>query len=321
MLKSLFALVTVACGDADLHLLQMSAARQGATQDPEAYDEDLENDDPEVNTPDLTDDELDNEDDSPEVDDPGFLQEQMVIEDHIALLDFGIDLESDDSEEVDAALPGMNPNGVYPDQRPVLRGSDIRGYLPGVASMAKCQCEGEKRKRIGTASVIYHAGLKRCIFLKASADFNRRMSHKGWSASNQLKCVKTMQWYTVPATCAGKRGFEHAKCTKLRAEAAYTFGSWINGKKCLTTVSTNPKMYDWAKAKDYCLTGNSYCNGIAKLTVKRGRGYVNEYTFCKAWRGRFSTSRLPASWPYGGVLEVRHQPKVELPDDAFSHMR
>jgi len=311
MLKSLFTLFTVACADADLHLLQMSAARQSAMQDPQ--------DDGELN-----DDQLDLGDDgssdaAPAVDDPdgSLLQDQMVLEDHIALLE----LDDGDDAEVDEQLPPMNSNGVYPDQRPILRRGDIRGFLPRIGSMTECQCEGEKRKAIGASSVIYHTGIRRCLLLKSTVNFNNRISHRGWSASEQLVCKKVMKWYTVPKNCDGLRGFDHAKCTKLIGAAGYTHGTWRNKKNCYLTVSTNPKMYDWEQAKDYCLTGNSYCNGIAKLTVKKNGKYVNEYTFCKAYRDRFVAGNLPATWPYGGVLEVRRQPRVELSSDEFDKYR
>merc|ERR1712232_996912 len=112
-----------------------------------------------------------------------------------------MDLDSDDAEGAVGQLPPMDSQGYYPDQRPKLKRGDIRGYLPNVDSAGKCQCEGEKRKSIGTASVLYHAGIKRCLFMTNKVDFNNRIAHKGWSASNQLKCVKVMKWYTVPKTC------------------------------------------------------------------------------------------------------------------------
>jgi len=330
MLKSLFALFTVVCADADLHLLQMAATRQN----PQLTDEELENDEPVVDGPPLNDEELENgndgsPDDPPLVDEPENepgqladifdldLIDQTVLEDHIALLELDLDDEGE-AEVGDAQLPGLNGNGVYPSQRPKLKRGDIRGFLPGVGSMSKCQCEGEKRKNIGVASVIYWHDGKRCVFLKNSVDFNNRISDRRFSASQKLVCVKQMQWCQVPKTCDGKRGFDHARCTKIMAAAGYTWGSWRNKKKCFQTVSTNPKFYDWEKAKDYCLKGNSYCNGIAKLTVKKGRNYVNEYTFCKVYGSRyqFVVGNLPATWPYGGVLEVRRQPRVEMPEGS-----
>jgi len=322
MLKSLFGLFTVACADADLHLLQMAARRQ----DPEVDEEGLEFDDPVVDAPELNDDELDmgedgSSDAAPAVDDPALLQvgrkqDMMVLEDHLVLVDLKLNKKKGDAE-----LPPANAHGVYPDQRPVLKRGDIRGFLPNVASMSKCQCEGEKRKSIGTGSVLYHRGVKRCLLLKTSVNFEKRMAHRGWSASNKLVCEKVMKWYTVPKTCAGLRGFDHAKCTKLIAAAGYTWGTWRAKKNCFQTVSTNPKLYDWEAAKDYCLTGNSYCNGIAKLTVKKNGKYVNEYTFCKAYKDRFVVGNLKATWPYGGVLEVRRQPRVELSEDEMNKFR
>lgn len=326
MLKSLFTIFTVACADADLHLLQMSASRQAQEPADDMTEEEMDNDEPIVDGPPLNDDELDigedgSSDEEPSVDDPSLLQDQMVLEDHMALVELDSDDDAVDDAVDDVGLPPMNAHGVYPDQRPKLKRGDIRGFLPNVASMTKCQCEGEKRKSIGTGSVLYHRGVKRCLMLKTSVNFNDRMSHRGWSASQQLVCKKVMKWYTVPKTCDGLRGFEHAKCAKLIGEAGYTSGTWRSKKKCFMTVSTNPKMYDWEQAKEYCLKGNSYCNGIAKLTVKKNGKYVNEYTFCKAYKDRFVAGNLPATWPYGGLLEVRRQPRVELSDDEFDKYR
>jgi len=296
----------------------MSAARQ----DPQVSEDDLEIDEPVVDGPELNDDELDmgedgSSDEEPVVDDPALLQDQMVLEDHEAL----VELDTEEEEVDDAELPPVNAHGVYPDQRPKLKRGDIRGFVPNVASMAKCQCEGEKRKSIGTGSVLYHRGIKRCLMLKNTVNFDDRMAHRGWSASKKLVCVAQMKWYTVPKTCDGLRGFEHAKCTKLIGAAGYTWGTWRAKKNCFQQVSTKNKMYDWEAAKDYCLKGNSYCNGIAKLTVKKNGKYVNEYTFCKAYKDRFVVGNLPRSWPYGGVLEVRRQPRVELSEDEMNKFR
>lgn len=327
MLRSLFVLFTVACAETDLHLLQMSAARQNPKADG-VDEQDLEIDEPVVDGPPLTDEELENgedgsPDDPPSVDgpdDPALLQDQMVLEDHIAL-DMEDDSDDDDAEVDADQLPGMDSNGVYPDQRPQLKRGDIRGFLPNVDSVGECQCEGLKRKGIGTASILYHRGIKRCLFLRSSVNFNNRIGHRGWAASQQLVCRKTMKWYQVPKSCDGKRGFEHAKCSKIRAAAAYTWGSWRSKKNCFLELSGGPKMYDWEQAKTYCLTGNSYCNGIAKKTVRLKGKYVNQYTFCKPYQGRFVVGNMPRTWPYGGVMEVRHKPRVELSDDEFAKYR
>jgi len=303
MVKSLLAIFSLALAntEGDLHLLQLSADRQVALEASQnGHDE---GDD----TPQLKEEDMEN---------------QMLLEDHMALEDLELDDESENTVS-DSTLPGANAHGVYVDQIPKIRGSDIRAFNPDVPSMSKCQCKGFGVKSM-TSGVLYSSKFQRCIYLKKGVNWQNRMSLRGWSSSDTLACKATLTSYSVPSSCSGKRGFDHAKCTRLRAAAAYTYGTWINGKTCMTTVSTNPKMYDWAKAKDYCLTGNSYCNGIAKLTVKsptkRG-SYVNRYTFCKAWNGRFSTKNLPASWPYGGVLEVRHKSSVQLPDDEFDKYR
>jgi len=217
-------------------------------------------------------------------------------------------------------LPAANSDGIFKNQRIETTGADIRAFTPRVASMRECLCKAAGVTGI-TSAVNYHEGTQRCIYLKKGVNTNTRIAAPGWQTSTNLRCKKVMKTYNVPSTCNGKRGFDHAKCAKLRAAAAYTSGGWLNKKKCMSTVSTNPKMYDWAKAKDYCLTGNSYCVGIAKLTVKRGGKYVNQYTFCKEWMGRFRTDNLPATWPYGGVLEVKRRTQVQLPDDAFDGYR
>ena len=218
-------------------------------------------------------------------------------------------------------LPAASADGIFKEQRIETTGSDIRAFTPRVASMRECLCKAAALTHI-TSAVNYHAATQKCIYLKKTGvNTNKRIAAPGWQTSTKLQCKKVMKTYKVPSSCDGKRGFEHAKCAKLVGEAGYTYGKWLNKKKCMTRVSTNPKMYDWAKAKDYCLKGNTHCNGIAKLTVKKNGKYVNEYTFCKAWMGRFRMDNLPATWPYGGVLEVRRKSEVQLPDDAFDKYR
>lgn len=205
-----------------------------------------------------------------------------------------------------SGLPPCDATGVCPDQRPaILRHSDIRGYIPNIASIGKCQCQG--KKYTGTAAVLYRADNKRCILLKPSINFGTRVADGRFSTSNKMGCFQT-----VPASCSGLQGSDFANCAKLRAAAAHTSGSWIAGKKCLVTIPGNPKMYDWDQAKDYCLN-NWQCVGIAKLTVKMGGGYKNEYTLCKPHYGdELQTSSLPAAWNHGGVMEVKRSPQVDV---------
>lgn len=305
MLKVLCSVITVAKADSDLHLLQVSAHQQ-------------------PNPDQLVEDNQENEDAPPSESD---LMDAMQLEDHEVLSDL---LTTEEEEERawpfgndDDELPKMNANGVYPDQRPVIRRGEIRGFYPNIPSMQKCQCKAADVKKAGLdiGSVIYHRGVKRCLMLKKSVDFGHRIKASGWSTTDQLACKPVMTKYAVPASCDGLRDWEAVKCSMLRGAAAYTYGSWIAAKKCSEVVSTNPKMYDWAEAKDYCLTGNSYCTGVAKKTVKKNGKWANEFTFCKTSWGSFRTKNMPASWPYGGVLEVRRHTEVELPDDAFDKLR
>merc|ERR1712137_1041250 len=220
-----------------------------------------------------------------------------------------------------AKLPAANADGIFRGQRIETTSKDIRAFTPRVASMTECLCKAAGWPGI-TSAVNYHKESQRCIYLKKTGvNTNVRVAAPGWQTSTNLRCKKALRTFNVPPSCNRLRGWLHAKCAKIRAAAAYLSGGWQNKKKCMSTVSTNPKMYDWVKAKDYCLRGNSYCVGIAKLTVKKGRGYVNEYTFCKEWMGRLQTANLPATWPYGGVLEVKRKAKVQLPYDAFDRYR
>jgi len=323
LMKSFISLVAVACADEDLNLLQMSAqslqpdAGQDVTMDVAIAEEIImsEENAPQEN-PNLVADDAEPPQQTDEE-----LEDQLVEEDLREVQD--IDDSNEDGVIMVAetqGLPAADVHGIYHHQRPLIRGSDIGGFLPNVENMRKCQCEGAKRKHVW-GSVIYYAKGKRCIGLKPGVNFNRRMSDARFSSTDKLECKPDVQTYNVPRTCNGLRGFEAAKCQKLRSEAAHTHGSWLSAKKCMATVSTNPKMYDWTKAKDYCLHGNSYCSGIAKKTEMKKGNYVNAYTFCKDWNGRFQVANLPRTWPYGGVLEVRRKATVQLPSDAFDMYR
>jgi len=217
-------------------------------------------------------------------------------------------------------------DGVYDNQRTKTASKNIVGFHTNVATINKCLCLA-KRSTAANSKIVavnYQKSSQRCIMLQdVSVSNGREGPMSDWSTAVVKDCKKDMVSYDVPKNCSGLTGFKAVKCNKLLSVAGYTSGGWINAKKCMIQVSTKNKMYDWGKAKDYCITGNTYCNGVAKKTVKSpttGK-YINEFTFCKAWYGQFSMDDLPATWPYGGVMEVKRKDKVLLPDDEFDSIR